>query len=113
MAVFDRAARVARSDGGARLAPIHLLVALGEHSVPFFSRIAVRDGVDPTGWRRGRAAIPPPGPLTVEIGTISPTAVRLAGMDDLLTPDEAARLLGVQASVSPRPPTPARRLEPS
>jgi hypothetical protein len=41
------------------------------------------------------------------------TAVRLAGMDDLLTPDEAARLLGVQASVSPRPPTPARRLEPS
>ena len=95
VAVFDRAARVAQSDGGARLAPIHLLVALGEHAVPIFSRIAVRYGVDPTGWRRLLAAIPPPGPNTVDAGSTSAAAVRLAGVDDLLTPDDAARLLGV------------------
>jgi hypothetical protein len=40
--------------------PIHLLVALGEHSAPTLSRIAVRYGVERTGWRRLLAAITPP-----------------------------------------------------
>jgi excisionase family DNA binding protein len=97
-AVFDRASRVAREDGGARLAPIHLLVALGEHSVPTFSMIAVRYGVDPTGWRRLLAAITPPPRANIarDPALSRPTDPTGADPGGLLTPEEAAHLLGVQ-----------------
>jgi excisionase family DNA binding protein len=107
-AVFDRAVRVARADGGARLAPIHLLVALGDPSVPAFARLAERLGIDATGWRRALAAVPMPArPQAPDPqGASDPAALRerapaaappspldLSGA--LLTPEEAARALGV------------------
>lgn len=98
VAVFEQAARVARADGGARLAPIHLLVALGEHSVLTFSKIAVRYGVDPTGWRRLLAAIRPPRTSRAALKPVVIPSGHLPRPESagLLTPDEAAGLLGVQ-----------------
>ncbi len=91
--VFERAARVARADGAVRLTPNHLLVVLGDHSIPTFARIAVRHGIDPTGWRRLLSCIAPPrspGPPNTE-----PPPAPLVGLDELVPQDEAARALGV------------------
>lgn len=102
VAVFDRAARVARADGAPRLAPIHLLVALGEVGPPGFARVAARAGVDAAGWRRLLAAIVPPAPKppadTAPAGVAAAPVAGTAGpgaFDGLLTPDDAARALGV------------------
>jgi excisionase family DNA binding protein len=104
-AVFDRAVRVARADGGLRLAPIHLLVALGDPAVPTFARLAARFDLDPTGWRRRLAAIAAPTRVPGERDGAAVVAGRPQASDaaaappsplpELLTPDDAARALGV------------------
>jgi excisionase family DNA binding protein len=92
-AVFERAARVARADGEARLTPNHLLVVLGDHSIPTFARIAVRNGIDPTGWRRLLSCVAPPrSPVPPRT---EPPPAPLVGLDALVPQDEAARALGV------------------
>ena len=96
-AAFERAARVARADGEARLAPIHLLVALGDHSIPMFARIAVRHGIDPTGWRRLLSCIAPPLRPHVPVRPAPPAP--LVGLEALVPQDEAARALGVSIEV--------------
>jgi excisionase family DNA binding protein len=106
-AVFDRAARVARADGGRRLAPIHLLVALGDAAVPTFARLAACFDLDPTGWRRRLAAIVEPARMPGErdaaadgaggprASEAAATAAAAPPLPELLTPDDAARALGV------------------
>jgi len=96
-AVFERAARVARADGEVRLTPNHLLVVLGDHSIPTFARIAVRHGIDPTGWRRLLSCIAPPrSPVPPRT---EPPPPLLVGLDALVPQDEAARALGVTVEV--------------
>lgn len=95
---FERAARVARADGEVRLAPIHLLVALGDHSIPTFARIAVRHGIDPTGWRRLLSCIAPPRGPQAPANPVPPPAP-LVGLQALVPQDEAARALGVSIEV--------------
>lgn len=97
-AAFERAARVARADGEVRLAPIHLLVALGDHSVSTFARIAVRHGIDPTGWRRLLSCLAPPRAGS-EPELAPPLPPLLVGLDTLVPHEEAARVLGVSADV--------------
>ena len=97
-AAFERAARVARADGEVRLAPIHLLVALGDHSIPTFARIAVRHGIDPTGWRRLLSCIAPPLRPHEPMRPAQPPAP-LVGLEALVPQDEAARALGVSIEV--------------
>jgi excisionase family DNA binding protein len=97
-AAFERAARVARADGEVRLAPIHLLVALGDHSIPTFARIAVRHGIDPTGWRRLLSCIAPPLRPHEPMRPAPPPAP-LVGLEALVPQDEAARALGVSIEV--------------
>jgi excisionase family DNA binding protein len=95
-AVFDRAARVARGDGAAGIAPIHLLAVLGEPSVPTFGRITAACGLDATGWRRALAAVAPPARGAASAAGPAPdAALGAAALDGLLSPDEAARALGV------------------
>jgi excisionase family DNA binding protein len=89
--VFERAARVARGDGGRPLAPVHLLVALGDGGVPTFARLAKLHGLDPAGWRRLLSALEPPSSLD----PVAPSPRATPAVPDLLTPDEAAELLGV------------------
>ncbi len=92
-AVFERAARVARADGVVRLAPNHLLMVLGDHSIPTFARIAVRHGIDPTGWRRLLSCIAPPrSPMPRRS---EPPPAPLVGFGALVPQDEAARALGM------------------
>ncbi|MCX7228110.1 MAG: hypothetical protein NTW15_03705 [Burkholderiales bacterium] len=91
--VFERAARVARADGVVRLTPNHLLLVLGDHSIPTFARIAVRHGIDPTGWRRLLSCIAPPrSPVPPRT---EPPPAPLVGLDELVPQDEAARALGL------------------
>ena len=105
-AVFDRAARIARGDGAGLLAPIHLLVALGDPSIPIFARIAHLYRLDSASWRRLLAGIEP-GPgrrrgVPGDAGGNTP-ADRAASSahggkpraEDLLSPEEAAALLGL------------------
>jgi excisionase family DNA binding protein len=92
-AVFERAARVARADGEVRLTPNHLLVVLGDHSIPTFARIAVLHGIDPTGWRRLLSCIAPP--RSAVPARTEPPPAPLVGFGALVPQDEAARALGV------------------
>jgi excisionase family DNA binding protein len=97
VAVFDRAARLARGDDGARLAPIHFLVALADPAVPTFARIQLHIGIDAAAWRRLLAATVPPASRRGDAqGGARPT---VSGgqdpLDALLTPEEAAQALGV------------------
>lgn len=102
-AVFDRAARIARTDGAARLAPIHLLVALSDPAHPLFARLLDRCAIDEARWRRLLAAIAPPSATAPRSSGFAPAPSRAASssspapddLDALLTPDEAARALGV------------------
>lgn len=96
-AAFERAARVARADGEVRIAPIHLLVALGDHSIPTFARIAVQHGIDPTGWRRLLSSIAPPRRPHVPSRPAPPPP--LVGLEELVPQEEAARALGVSLDV--------------
>lgn len=104
-AVFERAARIARVDGAARIAPIHLLVALGDPAYPLFARLLERCGIDAGEWRRLLAAVPQPPPTAPSATTTTSAASPPAGrtvrpgaageLETLLTPDDAARALGV------------------
>jgi excisionase family DNA binding protein len=96
-AAFELAARVSRADGEVRLAPIHLLVALGDHSIPTFARIAVRHGIDPTGWRRLLSCIAPPRARSEP--EPAPLPPLLVGLDALVPTEDAARVLGVSVDV--------------
>lgn len=90
-AVFERAARVARGDGGRPLAPVHLLVALADARVPTFARLAERYGLDASAWRRMLAALdPPPHDPSARLPADATSAT-----PDLLTTEDAAALLGV------------------
>lgn len=94
VAVFDRAARIARADGAGRIAPLHLLVALADPALPTFAAIGERYRLAPADWRRLLAAIEPPrdarpGPA----GPAHPQPAR--PLEDLLTPEEAAAAIGV------------------
>lgn len=96
-AVFDRAARIARVDGAGRIAPIHLLVALGDPGYPLFARLLERCGIDASEWRRLLAAVPPP-PASAAAPSPTGHSARPAvpeALETLLTPDDAARALGV------------------
>lgn len=85
--VFERAARIARGDGSGPILPIHLLVALADPGIPLFARLCERFGLDAATWRRLLAAIDPPD---------TPAAPQPAvADDDLLSTEEAARLLGL------------------
>jgi excisionase family DNA binding protein len=102
---FDRAARVARSDGQARILPIHFLAVLGEPGVPTFDALAASHHLEHAGWRSALAACPPPAEAaasspTPDRGAVAEGLAPAAGWagatdDELLSPEEAAHRLGV------------------
>jgi excisionase family DNA binding protein len=92
-AVFDRAARIGRADGGGPLRPLYLLVALGDSGLPLMRRVLTELGRDAAGWRRLLAAVEPP-PRSQQAQSEPPeTAARTAA--DLLSPEQAATELGI------------------
>lgn len=108
VAVFERAARIARGDAAPQLAPIHLLVALGEPDIPTFARIARLYRLDGARWRRILAGIEPTPPARTPAAATIDSASDSAGHDaataaavgkpmaeDLLSPEDAAGLLGL------------------
>jgi excisionase family DNA binding protein len=94
--VFERAAEVARSDGASAVAPIHLLVALGDPEIATFARMAERHAIDSGAWRRILAAISPPrGESPNRDSAARSGAPQPSTLEKLLSPDEAATVLGV------------------
>jgi len=90
-ALFDQAATVAREDGTSRLAPIHLLAACRDRArSPLLARALDALGVDEAGWRAilARCRCPTPPLDRVMAPVASP-------YKELLSPDEAAEVLGV------------------
>lgn len=98
VAVFERAARVARGDGAAAMAPVHLLVAMADPSIPTFACIAARYGLDAAAWRRALAGVEAPVPADGGVRAAAappPPGAAPQALGGLLTTDEAAALLGV------------------
>jgi excisionase family DNA binding protein len=94
--IFERAANVSRNDGASAVAPIHLLVALGDRAIATFARLAERYQIDSAAWRCILAAISPPSsPASTLKATGSLRDPQLSTLDKLLSPDEAADFLGV------------------
>jgi excisionase family DNA binding protein len=93
--VFDRAAKVARGDGASAVAPIHLLVVLGDPAIATFTRMAERYAIDSAAWRRILAAVLPSRETSVPEPMASTDERRRPALEQLLSPDDAAALLGV------------------
>lgn len=96
VAVFDRAARIARTDGAGRMTPLHLLVALADPGLPTFARITGRYALTAADWRRLLADIEPPGvPAAPARDAAAMRPQPADALGSLLTPEEAAELIGV------------------
>lgn len=88
--IFDRAAGIARRDGAGRVDVVHLLVAFATETDGFVGELKNRLDITSTAWRAALAEWrPPPGPIE------SRGASTTRGAPELLSPDEAADLLGV------------------
>lgn len=98
VAVFEEASRLAREDGAATVALVHLLAVLGEREDGLMARLRERHGFTPFEWRaalaRGELGIPDGGDGTPSVpgaGDGRP------GTPELLSVDQAASFLGVHA----------------
>jgi excisionase family DNA binding protein len=94
IAAFDRAARIARTDGPGPMTPLHLLVALADPSLPTFALLVQRHGLTASHWRRLLAGIEPPA-APAPRGNGSATPAPADPLHGLLTPEQAADLIGV------------------
>ena len=96
---FDRAARVARGDGAARVLPIHFLAVLGEPGVPTFDRLAANHGLDHASWRAALASCELPGEVAVRSVPrgegVGPADAPADEGSVLMSPEEAAKALGL------------------
>lgn len=86
-AVFDRAARIAREDGEARVRLVHLLAAFEPERSEFLGDLMSEHGFDQTAWRAA---------LAEWDGAASASPTGGTGQK-VLTVDEAADTLGVHA----------------
>ena len=88
--LFDRAAGIARRDGAARVDIVHLLVAFAPESDGFMGELKNRFDITGASWRAALSEWrPPPGPHHVH------GSAGAGRTPELLSPDEAAELLGV------------------
>lgn len=88
--LFDLAAGIARRDGASRVDVIHLMVAFAPTVQGFMGKLTKRFDITPTTWRAALAEWQPPlGPNEARSSTTASRA------PELLSPDEAADLLGV------------------
>lgn len=92
--VFDRAARVARIEGSARIAPIHFLAVLADYDLPLLGAIRQRYGLDSTRLRAALARVPAPARQPEAPPAASPAPAQPA-IPDLFNPDDAAAFLGL------------------
>lgn len=89
--IFDRAAALARRDGGTGVEPIHMLAAYAPEDRGLMGRLKRTYGFDASDWRAALVRWRDGGPPRDDgAAGGSPGRVR-----ELLSPDEAADLLGV------------------
>ena len=94
VAVFDRAAALARRDRAAKITLLHLLAAFGRHEGGLMGRLKQAHGITDAAWRAELARIAVL--IDSDVGALASAAARAAGGErELLTPDDAAELLGV------------------
>lgn len=93
-AIFDRAAAVARRDGSPHVEIVHMLVAFADEEGGLMGRLKRSHDIDSATWRASLARWSPPrtgfGGMNPPPPSGGPGILR-----ELLSPDEAADLLGV------------------
>lgn len=108
-ALFDRAAAIARSDGAERVEAVHMLVAFAPDDEGVMGRLKSTYGFTATAWRAALVDWEPPArrraaPSSTGLGSRSPGSSESPDVNErsqalrdklLLSPDEAAELLGV------------------
>jgi len=88
--LFDRAAAIAHRDGAGRVDIVHVLVAFASETGGFMAELKKQFDITSTTWRAALAEWrPPPGPAESRSSTSASRA------PELLSPDEAAELLGI------------------
>lgn len=88
--LFDLAAGIARRDGATRVDVVHLMVAFAPVADGFMGELKKRFDITPTTWRAALAEWQPhPGPNE------APGSTTASRAPELLSPDDAADLLGV------------------
>lgn len=93
VALFERAARIARLDNGAETDLVHLLVAFAGEEGGLFKQLQEQYGFTPFGWRAALAGWETPAAPAGQSGQASP-AQQSEG-EALMTTEEAAIYLGV------------------
>lgn len=88
--VFDQAARIATRDGKHGIRTVHVLAAFANEENGLMGRIKSTYDIDSSSWRAALAR-------TAQRSTAprAPAAGRAGGVQELMSPDEAAEFLGV------------------
>ena len=95
IALFDRAARVAKADGAATIGVEHLLAAFAVQEGGLVLEMKQRYGLSSAGWRAAAAELAQTL-VALRTGEAAPEVLRpQAGVRDYLTPEEAAEALGI------------------
>ena len=93
VALIDRAAAIARQDGAPRADMVHLLAAFAYEEDGLMGRLKADFGFDATAWRAALVAWQPTSLARAE--REPPPRLAAAPVKALLSPDEAAGVLGV------------------
>lgn len=91
VAIFDRAAQVARVDGYSEIAVEHILVAFTDEAQGLMGELKRSFGIESAAWRAAAAAVPRAISEDGQAGEPSPAPPAR----DYLTPEQAAEELGI------------------
>lgn len=94
-ALIDRTAAVARQDGSSRVDVVHMLVAFAAEENGLMGRLREAFGFDATTWRAALVNWRPTSTARTEHDDAPSTRPAPTSVKALLSPDEAAELLGV------------------
>ena len=102
VAVFDRAARIARAEGGGRLDIEHLLAAFAQEDTGLMGKLKGQLGISGAHWRAAvaqfavaRLQTRPPTPPAEASAAPEKTREAAPLRREFLTPEEAAEVLGI------------------
>lgn len=94
-AVFDRAALVAKVEGGCRVELVHMLAAYSAESGGLMGEVKMRFGFDDSSWRAALARWPRMEEPSVNLGSRPLAGEPGREIKEFFTPEEAAAFLGL------------------
>ena len=94
-AVFDRAAMIAKADGGCRVELVHMLAAYSAETGGLMGEVKKRFGFDDSSWRAALARWPRAEEPSVNLGNRPLAGEPGREIKEFFTPEEAAAFLGL------------------